>query len=395
MLTLEPVEIANTALALAKRGEALSQASGAMLGEAMGLLSGELYQKPASALTEEEKSRVSALATLAAGLAGGLIGDSSASAADAAQAGKVTADNNALSSKEEKQRQDAKWSLPYIKDEKQKQQAEKLISELNQKDKAFDTAIDSACKNLSSAACQGMRQELAAMAKSYDEKLDDHYIGTMRSVYGDGAKQVDSLIWKYATADAEAQRGADVTRLAENWGISKEVADTLYSGMAVVHTAAAIGGAAYGVKQADSMLKHPGISGRVLGEYSAIKPGPLKSTAAETFAGGRYKEVILTKDTVLYRAGVNGTPFGQYFSFDKLRGVIQTRIDKAVLPIWANGDASPLDTSFGVKIPAGTKIYIGKTGSQGGFYIGGTEQIHVPTPWKIPGVDVVSKEPLK
>ena len=88
--------IANTALALAKRGEALGQASGAMLGEAVGLLSGELYQKPASALTEEEKSRVSALATLAAGLAGGLIGDSGASAANAAQAGKVTAENNFL-----------------------------------------------------------------------------------------------------------------------------------------------------------------------------------------------------------------------------------------------------------------------------------------------------------
>lgn len=90
------------------------------------------------------------------------------------------------------------------------------------KDKAFDAAIDSACKNLSSAACQGMRQDLALMAKSYDEQMDGHYIGTMRSVYGDGAKQVDELMWKYATADAQAQRATNIDRIASNWGLVKK-----------------------------------------------------------------------------------------------------------------------------------------------------------------------------
>lgn len=58
-----------------------------------------------------------------------------------------------------------------------------LVSDLDAKDKAFDAALDSACKGLSSAACQGMWQELAAMGRSYDEKLDGQYIGTMGSVY--------------------------------------------------------------------------------------------------------------------------------------------------------------------------------------------------------------------
>ena len=94
----------------------------------------------------------------------------------------VVVENNALSSKDEKQRQDAKWALPYLEGEK-KQQAEKLISDLNAKDKAFDAKLNAACQGLSSAACQGMRQELAAMAKSYDEQLDGQYIGNMGSVY--------------------------------------------------------------------------------------------------------------------------------------------------------------------------------------------------------------------
>ncbi|MEM6053018.1 DUF6862 domain-containing protein [Erwinia sp. P7711] len=159
----------------------------------------------------------------------------------------VIVENNALHAEDEKQRQDAKWSLPYLEGEK-KEQAEKLISDLNAKDKAFDNAIDAACQNLSSDQCKGLRQDLAAMANSYDRQLDGQYIGTMGSVYKEGKGQVDALIWQYATADAKAEREANVNRIAENWGVSKETADGIYTAMAGVHTTAAIGGAAYGMK---------------------------------------------------------------------------------------------------------------------------------------------------
>ncbi|AIR62871.1 hypothetical protein LH23_20100 [Cedecea neteri] len=199
-------------------------------------------------LSEEQKQTISALSTLAAGLAGGLAGNSTADVVAGAQAGKNAVENNVLNSHDEKHRQDAKWSLPYIKDENQKQQAEKLISDLNSKSKGFDVALDLACKNLSSAACQGMRQELVAMAKSYDEQMDGQYIGTMGNVYKEGKGQVDTLIWRYATADAKAERDANVSRLVENWGVSKETASKLYNGMAIFHTTMAVGGAAYGIK---------------------------------------------------------------------------------------------------------------------------------------------------
>lgn len=240
--------VVNAALAAASKKDAATAAAGAATGELAGIIAVDAYHKTVGELSEEEKQTVSALATLASGLAGGLVGDSSASVIAAAQAGKTTVENNALSAPDEKQRKDAKWSLPYIKDAGEKAKAEKLIADLNAKDNAFDTALDVACKGLSSTACQGMRQELAAMAKSYDEKMDGQYIGTMASVYEEGADKVDSLMWKYATADARAQKAKDIETIARNWVISDKTASRLYTLMAITHTTAAIGGTMLGLK---------------------------------------------------------------------------------------------------------------------------------------------------
>lgn len=135
--------------------------------------------------------------------------------------------------------------------------------------------------------------------------------------------------------------------------------------------------------------------GKITGTYSAIEPGPLDDRLAETFAGGRYTSVVLEKDTILRRAGVEDQPLGQFFGQEAPSGVLQTRIDKAVLPEWPSGGKSPIDTAFDVKIPAGTEVYIGEVGSQGGFYVGGTEQIVVVKPWTIEGVEVMGASPLK
>ncbi|MDX2022035.1 MAG: DUF6531 domain-containing protein [Deltaproteobacteria bacterium] len=134
--------------------------------------------------------------------------------------------------------------------------------------------------------------------------------------------------------------------------------------------------------------------GKTTGSYDAMNPGPLPEALAGTFAGGRYKEVVLSKDTVLYRAGENGKPLGQFFDTVPPKGVIQTRIDKAVLPSWPGGGKSPIDSAFAVKIPAGTKVYVGEVGSQGGHFVGGGKQIVVQQPWNIPGVQVLGQSPL-
>lgn len=129
--------------------------------------------------------------------------------------------------------------------------------------------------------------------------------------------------------------------------------------------------------------------------YSAIKPGPLSDDLAGTFSGGGYSEFTLNADTILFRAGEAGQPLGQFFSLDRPVGILQARIDKAVLPVWPGGGKSPLDTSFSILIPAGTKVYVGDVGAQNGFYLGGTQQVVVPKPWTIQGVKIIDSEPMK
>lgn len=89
--------VVNAALAAASGRDAASAATGAAVGELAGKIAVDGFGKQVSELSEEEKQTVSALATLASGLAGGLVGDSSANAVAAAQAGKTTVENNFLS----------------------------------------------------------------------------------------------------------------------------------------------------------------------------------------------------------------------------------------------------------------------------------------------------------
>ncbi|WP_320733210.1 contact-dependent inhibition toxin CdiA [Enterobacter roggenkampii] len=88
--------VVNAALAAASGRDAASAAAGAAVGELAGKIAVDGFGKQVSELSEEEKQTVSALATLASGLAGGLVGDSSANAVAAAQAGKTTVENNLM-----------------------------------------------------------------------------------------------------------------------------------------------------------------------------------------------------------------------------------------------------------------------------------------------------------
>ncbi|WP_041208299.1 hemagglutinin repeat-containing protein [Aeromonas jandaei] len=84
------------ALAAAQNKNAMVGATGAATGELVGMMATQLYHKDASQLTEGEKETVSTLATLAAGLAGGLTGDSTAEVLAGAQTGKTVVENNSL-----------------------------------------------------------------------------------------------------------------------------------------------------------------------------------------------------------------------------------------------------------------------------------------------------------
>ncbi|EFO2591172.1 filamentous hemagglutinin, partial [Escherichia coli] len=89
--------VVNAALAVAQGNNALAGAAGAATGEMVGMIATQMYGKPVSELSEAEKQTVSTLATVAAGLAGDLVGDSGGAAVAGAQSGKTTVENNALS----------------------------------------------------------------------------------------------------------------------------------------------------------------------------------------------------------------------------------------------------------------------------------------------------------
>jgi len=67
----------------------------------------------------------------------------------------------------------------------------------------------------------------------------------------------------------------------------------------------------------------------------------------------------------------------------------------AILPTSPGGGSSPITSSIAIKTPAGTKVYVGEVGTQGGLYMGGTPQIVVPAPWTIPGAQVLKIIPIK
>ncbi|MDF7680575.1 VENN motif pre-toxin domain-containing protein [Enterobacteriaceae bacterium ESL0689] len=88
--------VANAVLASLQGQSTLAGAAGAATGELTGILAMQIYGKPVSELSETDKQNISAMATLAAGIAGGIAGDSTAAAVVGAQAGKTTVENNAL-----------------------------------------------------------------------------------------------------------------------------------------------------------------------------------------------------------------------------------------------------------------------------------------------------------
>ena len=134
-------------------------------------------------------------------------------------------------------------------------------------------------------------------------------------------------------------------------------------------------------------------------------PGPLAKmpgNPASNFAGGKYTAIELTDDLVLFRAGDSGKELGQWFTRGPAESVAQVRIDLAVRPQWIDPSGtltgtSPLNTSFAIKIPKGTTIYEGPVGYQSGIHLGGQGigQIFVPKPWKMPGVEVIGRSPLR
>ncbi|MGF6201414.1 DUF6861 domain-containing protein [Pseudomonas laurylsulfatiphila] len=155
--------------------------------------------------------------------------------------------------------------------------------------------------------------------------------------------------------------------------------------------------------------QHATLPGKIVGEFDMINnPGPLaelRGSPSGNFSGGRYKAIELSDDITLFRGGdINGKALGQWFTEKAPESVAQVRIDTAVKPQWIDpltGEltgTSPVNSVFTIKIPAGTMVYEGPVGNQGGIFVGGPNinQIFVQEPWKVPGVEIIGNPtPIK
>lgn len=109
-------------------------------------------------------------------------------------------------------------------------------------------------------------------------------------------------------------------------------------------------------------------------------PCPLPARVANTFKGGSYDEVILGKDTILYRnyqdpthkLGMPGERFS-YWSRSDARGT-QAVVDSAI-DVSRYGNTG--ERQVAVRVPRGTRIYEGVTQSIQRGPIGGGSQVMV------------------
>ncbi|EPR5057054.1 hemagglutinin repeat-containing protein, partial [Escherichia coli] len=163
--------VVNAALSLAQGKNALAGAAGAATGEVVGMIATQMYGKPVSELSETEKQTVSTLATVAAGLAGGLVGDSRASAVAGAQSGKTTVENNFLGTTSSDKLDKA---VEKIKNgDKSLATANELIR-LENADKRSDALVSKFTKDPSQMTSTE-RAELAAYLRVYASEMEKEY----------------------------------------------------------------------------------------------------------------------------------------------------------------------------------------------------------------------------
>ncbi|HKS33163.1 MAG TPA: hemagglutinin repeat-containing protein, partial [Enterobacteriaceae bacterium] len=173
----------NAALAAAQGKDMGVAAAGAATGEIAAAIATASYGKTVSQLTESEKQTVSALATLASALAGGLIGDSGADAMAAAQVGKTTAENNFLSTGSP-QRYTERYKKcggePECEQRIRKEMAKESAENVQKLQACFDAKDDACAKKigstieLSEKAYTEMRVQDQMAGRAY-ESLAQHY----------------------------------------------------------------------------------------------------------------------------------------------------------------------------------------------------------------------------
>ncbi len=217
----------NSALASAAMGELAVRAIAGMLYPGL----------KQSDLSEEQKQTISTLAIVSAGLAGGITGNSTSSAAVGAQSGKNVVENNYLSVSEKTALEIAKQKLN-SNDPAEREKAQQTINALREKDIASDKKVIDACGNgaAGSVACASARLEVIAAKGEYET---GPYNSKVSQQYADAYGQIVNLL-NITSVDAQNQqqvKDAMVNYAMMQLGVDKSTAEAYietYDGMKIV-----------------------------------------------------------------------------------------------------------------------------------------------------------------
>nr|WP_051916750.1 MULTISPECIES: hemagglutinin repeat-containing protein [unclassified Serratia (in: enterobacteria)] len=254
----------NAALAAAQGNNALVGAGGAVTGELMGMIAVNAYGKPVSELSETEKQTVSALATLAAGLAGGLLGNSTGDMIAGAQTGQMVVENNFLSV------QKAETLNKSIEDQKAGKnllEASQNIVRLTNEDRASNLLLQQ--YQTGQPLTEGQKQELAGLLNQYGYEL--------QSMYGYTPQQAADAIQSLVAGKAFVASTGNIE--AYNEALSYLKGYSAQSGQAALGT--------------DALLALPGAPGIIARSTLAAGGGYQTGTGIGQVVDGNYGEGAL------------------------------------------------------------------------------------------------------
>ncbi|EPO1787107.1 hemagglutinin repeat-containing protein [Cronobacter turicensis] len=222
--------LAGAVIAKAQGKDALAGAAGASTGELTAKLALDLYGKKPEQLGEDERQLVSALSSVAAGLAGAAVSDNTAGVQAAAQAGKNAVENNYLSATEAE--------IKAVLEHKEKAgiltgDETKELADIRRLDKERDQVIHDICTkgNKSGGACTALVEKAQNALNTYGASVT--YSLIFKDLYPQDAANAGAIL--KGLDEESITRDAAITAIAKKNNTSWDKAASQYDKVMQLH----------------------------------------------------------------------------------------------------------------------------------------------------------------
>ncbi|WP_158699965.1 hemagglutinin repeat-containing protein [Cronobacter dublinensis] len=222
--------LAGAVIAKAQGKDALAGAAGASAGELTAKLALDLYGKKPEQLGEDERQLVSALSSVAAGLAGAAVSDNTAGVQTAAQAGKNAVENNYLSATEAE--------MKAVLEHKEKAgtltgDETKELADIRRLDKERDQVIHDICTkgNKSGGACTALVEKAQNALNTYGASVT--YSLIFKDLYPQDAANASAIL--KGLDDESITRDAAISAIAKKNNTSWDQVAAQYDKVMQIH----------------------------------------------------------------------------------------------------------------------------------------------------------------